>query len=199
MLTNAQGTNQPKFGADITNISFADLVGKYEKEVSAILKRYTDCPSTIDEIRQEAFIKAYEKLSLYRGDASFGTWLYTIVRTVALDYLNSQKRRGANRERYVGTVSDTVSPDRMMDSLDAQRVRTAVQRLPKADAMILDLHYFQQRDIAEIASFLGCTPSHVRTKLTRARAKAKAGLEQYFGPEIKDLCPGWYRKDIPMA
>ncbi len=185
--------------SDVVKLAFPELVSQYDRQVSAVLNRYTSCPATLAEIKQKAFIKAYEKLSLYRGEAKFGTWLYTIVRTVALDYLSNQKRREENRQRYSETLPISGSPERMMNQLDAASIRDAVRALPKADAMLLDLHYFQQRDISEIATFLGYTPSHVRTKLTRARARAKNSLQRYYGQELNDLCPGWQQKDIPKA
>jgi RNA polymerase sigma-70 factor (ECF subfamily) len=86
-----------------------------------------------------------------------------------------------------------------LSPFDAESVRQAVRTLPDADAMLLDLHYFQQRDIQEISVLLGCTTSHIRTKLTRARARAKNGLKTYFGQELNDLCPTWNQRDIPSA
>lgn len=199
MLSPIQNNESFNFPKNVEALSFAELFKQYDDQVSAILTRYTSCKATAAEIKQKAFIKAYEKLSHYRGEAAFGTWLFTIVRTVALDYLNRQKRRGENRQRYGSTLPNSSSFDKKMNQLDAASVRDAVKTLPKADAMILDLYYFQQRDINEIALFLGCTPSHIRTKLTRARAKAKTGLQRYYGSELNDLWPGWQQKDMPSA
>ncbi|SEP76508.1 RNA polymerase sigma factor [Neolewinella agarilytica] len=194
--TNKNGAN---YRNDMIKLDFPELVSKYDSQVSAILNRYTSCSITLDEIKQKAFIKAYEKRSHYRGEASFGTWLFTIVRTVALDYLSRQKRREENRQRYGKTLPRSGSLDQKMNQLDAASIRDAVRALPKADAILLDLHYFQQRDIREIAIFLDCTPSHIRTKLSRARARAKTSLQKYFGQELNDLCPGWCQKDMPQA
>lgn len=199
MSSYQMNNNEASYQNDVIQLAFPELVSKYDGQVSAMLNRYTSCAATMSEIKQKAFIKAYEKLPMYRGEASFGTWLFTIVRTVALDYLSHQKRREENRQRYGKTLPSSGSPERMMSQLDAASVRDAVRLLPKADAMLLDLHYFQQRDISEIATFLGCTPSHTRTKLSRARAKAKTSLQQYYGQELKDLCPGWRQKNIPKA
>lgn len=199
MSLHQTNNNEANFKNDVIKLAFPEIVSKYDSQVSAILNRYTSCPATLNEIKQKAFIKAYEKLSLYRGEAAFGTWLFTVVRTVALDYLNHQKRREANRARYGQTLPSSGYPDQKMNKLDAASIRDAVGLLPKADAMLLDLHYFQQRDISEIAVFLDCTPSHIRTKLTRARAKAKTSLQKYYGQELNDLCPGWRQKDMPRA
>lgn len=180
-------------------MNFGSLIARHGEQVAAVVKRYTDCPATTEEIKQKALIRAYEKLTTFRGDAAFTTWLYTIVRTVALDHLSDHKRREEHRLRYGSALTDRYESDKRLSSLDAESVRQAVRTLPAADAMLLDLHYFQQRDIQEIASFLGCTTSHVRTKLTRARARAKTGLKTYYGQELNDLCPTWNLRDIPSA
>lgn len=180
-------------------MNFGDLIARHGDQVSAIVKRYTDCPAMTEEIKQKAMIKAYEKLSTFRGDAAFSTWLYTIIRTVALDHLSDRKRREEHRQQYSSVLSDRYDSDKRLSPFDAESVRQAVRTLPAADAMLIDLHYFQQRDIQEIATLLGCTTSHIRTKLTRARARAKNGLTTYFGQELKDLCPTWNQKDIPSA
>ncbi|MEM9261749.1 MAG: sigma-70 family RNA polymerase sigma factor, partial [Bacteroidota bacterium] len=163
MFSSVPNTGNSNPPLQPTGMAFPDLVSQYGEQVSAMLTRYTSCPATAIEIKQKAFIRAYEKLSHFRGDAAFGTWLFTIVRTVALDHLSKLKRRGENQQRYASTLPTSGSPDRQMSQFDAQSVRAAVKTLPKADAMLLDLHYFQQRDIQEIAAFLDCTPSHVRT------------------------------------
>jgi RNA polymerase sigma-70 factor (ECF subfamily) len=180
-------------------MNFSNLIARHGEQVAAVVKRYTDCPATTEEIKQKALIRAYEKLSTFRGDAAFTTWLYTIARTVALDHLSDRKRREEHRSRYGSGLSDRYDSDKQLSPFDAESVRDAVRTLPTADAMLLDLHYFQQRDIQEIAAYLGCTDSHVRTKLTRARARAKNGLKNYFGKELNDLCPTWNQRDIPSA
>jgi|AntRauTorckE5430_2_1112549.scaffolds.fasta_scaffold00532_3 RNA polymerase sigma-70 factor (ECF subfamily) len=180
-------------------MNFGDLITRHSPQIAAVVGRYTDCPVTAEEIKQKALIRAFEKLPLFRGDASFTTWLYTIVRTVALDHLSDQTRREENRSRYGSALPDRYEPGKRLNPYDAESIRNAVRTLPAADAMLLDLHYFQQRDIQEIATLLGCTTSHVRTKLSRARARAKNGLKSYFGSELNDLCPSWNQRDIPNA
>lgn len=180
-------------------MNFDNLISRHGTQMTAIIKRYTNCPAVAKEIKQKALVRAYEKLSTFRGDAAFSTWLFTIIRTVALDHLSDQKRRDEHRNRYSSALPLSYDSTKRLSPFDAESVRSAVRTLPASDAMLLDLHYFQQRDIQEIAAILGCTSSHVRTKLTRARARAKNGLKNYFGQELNDLCPSSKQRDIPSA
>lgn len=129
---------------------------------------------------QETFIRAFEKLNQFRGDAAFGTWLRTIASTVALNRLRKVKRfsrREADLDDGV-TVSET--PRRAEPDLK-DRLREAIDDLPVKYRTVFVMHDVEGYTHEEIASALGVQPGTSKAQLSRARAKLRDALAEFAG------------------
>ena len=158
--------------------AFDLLVLKYQGRIGALVSRYIADAGEVEDVTQEAFIKAYRALSKFRGDSAFYTWLYRIAANAAKNHLVAKGRRpGADatiEDAEVfddgGLVSETSSPEAMaMGDELAAVVEQALQSLPeelRAALMLRELEGLSYDDIAEV---LGCPVGTVRSRIFRAR------------------------------
>jgi RNA polymerase sigma-70 factor, ECF subfamily len=122
--------------------AFDLLVAKYQRKIFRLLSRLVRDPAEIEDVAQEAFIKAYRALPNFRGDSAFYTWLYRIAINTAKNYLVSQGRRApttteANVEEAetfddADQLRDLNTPDSMLLTKQvAEAVNRAIDQLPE--------------------------------------------------------------------
>jgi RNA polymerase sigma-70 factor (ECF subfamily) len=158
--------------------AFDLLVLKYQGRIGALVSRYIADAGEVEDVTQEAFIKAYRALSKFRGDSAFYTWLYRIAANAAKNHLVAKGRRpGADatiEDAEVfddgGLVSETSSPEAMamVDELAAV-VEQALQSLPEELRAALTLRELEGLSYDDIAEVLGCPVGTVRSRIFRAR------------------------------
>lgn len=131
------------------------------------------------DITQDAFIRAFERLHEFRGDARFSTWLHTIAVTVALNTLRKVKRmrREVGLEEGVevsGTIRDA-EPDLK------QRLAAAIDALPDGYRAVFVMHDVEGFTHEEIGGALGVETGTSKAQLSRARAKLRVALADFAG------------------
>ena len=158
--------------------AFDLLVLKYQGRIGALVSRYIADAGEVEDVTQEAFIKAYRALSKFRGDSAFYTWLYRIAANAAKNHLVAKGRRpGADatiEDAEVfddgGLVSETSSPEAMaMGDELAAVVEQALQSLPEELGAALTLRELEGLSYDDIAEVLGCPVGTVRSRIFRAR------------------------------
>ena len=158
--------------------AFDLLVLKYQGRIGALVSRYIADAGEVEDVTQEAFIKAYRALSKFRGDSAFYTWLYRIAANAAKNHLVAKGRRpGADatiEDAEVfddgGLVSETSSPEAMaMGDELAAVVEQALQSLPEELSAALTLRELEGLSYDDIAEVLGCPVGTVRSRIFRAR------------------------------
>lgn len=158
--------------------AFDLLVLKYQGRIGALVSRYIADAGEVEDVTQEAFIKAYRALSKFRGDSAFYTWLYRIAANAAKNHLVAKGRRpGADAtiedaEAFDdgGLVSETGSPEAMaMGDELALVVEQALQSLPEELRAALTLRELEGLSYDDIAEVLGCPVGTVRSRIFRAR------------------------------
>ena len=158
--------------------AFDLLVLKYQGRIGALVSRYIADAGEVEDVTQEAFIKAYRALSKFRGDSAFYTWLYRIAANAAKNHLVAKGRRpGADatiEDAEVfddgGLVSETSSPEAMaMGDELAAVVEQALQSLPEELRAALTLRELEGLSYDDIAEVLGCPFGTVRSRIFRAR------------------------------
>ena len=158
--------------------AFDLLVLKYQGRIGALVSRYIADAGEVEDVTQEAFIKAYRALSKFRGDSAFYTWLYRIAANAAKNHLVAKGRRpGADatiEDAEVfddgGLVSETSSPEAMaMGDELAAGVEQALQSLPEELRAALTLRELEGLSYDDIAEVLGCPVGTVRSRIFRAR------------------------------
>lgn len=158
--------------------AFDLLVLKYQGRIGALVSRYIADAGEVEDVTQEAFIKAYRALSKFRGDSAFYTWLYRIAANAAKNHLVAKGRRpGADatiEDAEIfddgGLVSETSSPEAMaMGDELAAVVEQALQSLPEELGAALTLRELEGLSYDDIAEVLGCPVGTVRSRIFRAR------------------------------
>ena len=158
--------------------AFDLLVLKYQGRIAALVSRYVSDAGEVEDVTQEAFIKAYRALGKFRGDSAFYTWLYRIAANAAKNHLVAKGRRpGADAtiedaEGFDegGMLSESASPEALaMGGELAQVVESAWNALPNELKAALMLREFDGLSYEDIADVLGCPVGTVRSRIFRAR------------------------------
>ena len=125
-----------------------------------------------EDIMQEAFLSAFEKIDTYSGTVSFGAWLKKIVINRSLDALNKQKAifEDIDTHHELKFIPDDQEDNRDTD-LKIEGVREAIKELPDGYRIILSLYLLEGYDHDEISEILGISSSTSRSQLSRAKQK----------------------------
>lgn len=174
-------------GTEVTGgTEFRQLVERHQASVlrlvSSILGPFRDIDA--EDVAQEVFLRAHDKLGQFRGDAKFSTWLYRIAYSVALN------RRKLARIRMPHVAIDVLANAATQDSPHdaaiaterAARVAAAIELLPDLYRTVIYLHYWQESSVDEIAALIGAPPNTVKSYLFRGRAR----LGQLLAEEGRD-------------
>ena len=158
--------------------AFDLLVLKYQGRIAALVSRYVSDAGEVEDVTQEAFIKAYRALGKFRGDSAFYTWLYRIAANAAKNHLVAKGRRpGAHAtiedaEGFDegGMLSESASPEALaMGGELAEVIESALNALPDELKAALMLREFDGLSYDDIADVLGCPVGTVRSRIFRAR------------------------------
>jgi len=160
--------------------AFELLVSKYQRKLSRLLARLIRDPSELDDVTQEAFIKAYRALPSFRGDSAFYTWLYRIGINTAKNHLVASGRR-APSVADIGSddgdsgdessqLRDINTPESVLMSKEiANTVNDAMAALPEDLRTAIQLREIEGLSYEEIASVMNCPIGTVRSRIFRAR------------------------------
>ena len=158
--------------------AFDLLVLKYQGRVAQLVSRYVSNAAEVEDVTQEAFIKAYRALPKFRGDSAFYTWLYRIAANAAKNHLVALSRRPTtdlalnDSESYEvpGRLKDNESPDEVIMGQQLEAVISqAIDVLPLELKAALTLREFEGLSYDEIAEVLECPIGTVRSRIFRAR------------------------------
>ena len=160
--------------------AFELLVAKYQRKLVRLLSRFIRDPTEVEDVAQEAFIKAYRALPSFRGDSAFYTWLYRIGINTAKNYLVALGRRAptvsetesadGDSPEESGQVPDYNTPENeLMSRQIAETVNRAVEELPEELRTAITLRELEGLSYEEIASIMSCPIGTVRSRIFRAR------------------------------
>ena len=173
--------------------SFEPLVKKYSPRVFATARRYARRESEVEDIVQEVWLKAFQKLRSFRGEAPFEHWLMRLAVRTCYDFLRGHQR---NREIIFSELTEPENdwlerfaqdPDAAAEDADAARAlieRLLAQLSPQA-RLIITLLEIEDRSVKEIAKLTGWSVPLVKVRAFRARAEmrkllARIAKEKYL-------------------
>ncbi len=171
---------------DIT--AFDELVGRYEKQVYNFAYRMTGNYDDASDIASEAFIKVYNAIDTFRGEANFSTWLFRIVTNL---YLDERKRSKAHLnvplDEYIDLEESSVTrqiedpspgPQELLEAGErAEVLARAIYDLPDYQRVMVLLFHTQGKSYEEIAEITELPIGTVKSRLNRARLALKEKLE----------------------
>ena len=159
--------------------AFNLLVMRYQHRVAALIARFVQDPQEVEDVAQEAFIKAYRALPLFRGDSAFYTWLYRIAVNTAKNYLVARSRRPPAQDLEIDEVEPTEtgsvlheieSPEGSLSTSELKAaVEAAVDSLPEELKTAFILREFSGLSYEDITEVMDCPVGTVRSRIFRAR------------------------------
>ena len=170
------------------------LVVKYQRKLGRLLSRFVRDPAEVEDVTQEAFIKAYRALPSFRGDSAFYTWLYRIAINTAKNYLVALGRRAptstgfdnAEAENFEDAeqLRDSNTPEsELMGREIATTVNKAMDALPADLRTAITLREIEGMSYEEIANVMNCPIGTVRSRIFRAREAIAAELRPLLGTD----------------
>jgi len=172
--------------------AFELLVVKYQRKLGRLLSRFVRDPAEVEDVTQEAFIKAYRALPSFRGESAFYTWLYRIGINTAKNYLVALGRRAPtsteiDSEEAEGyeegeLLRDIRTPEsELMTKQIAMTVNQAVENLPEELKTAISLREIEGLSYEEIAEIMNCPIGTVRSRIFRAREAIAEKLRPLLG------------------
>lgn len=149
--------------------AFGALIRAHQRMIHALTYRMTGSLADAEDLAQETFIQAHQQLDQFRGDASFGSWLYRIAVNRCLNWRKREARHARLHEEWGREQAAATIPDEGL----ARRVQEALLQLkPKQRAAVV-LTVYEGMNHAQAAHVLGCSETTVSWRLFTARARLK--------------------------
>jgi RNA polymerase sigma-70 factor (ECF subfamily) len=175
--------------------AFDLLFGRYQHKILNLVGRYLRDPQDVEDVTQEAFIKAFKALPRFRGDSAFYTWLYRIAINTAKNHLVARGRRppavdveiedaefmdGADQLREGESPEAALARDQLSAAIDR-----AIAQLPDDLRSAVTLREFDGLSYEQIAQILECPVGTVRSRIFRARESIDRHIAPYLNREAE--------------
>jgi len=172
-LSDQEIINSVKIG---NQSDYSIIVDRYKDKAFSLLKKMLKNEQDAEETLQDCFIKAYNSLSSFKGEAKFSTWFYRIVYNTALTRLSSKKRKTENEmssvDEHFNLKSDydyNISEKKDMSKF----INELVNKLPEKHSAIISLFYLDEMSCEEISKIMDISLSNVKVMLHRSRNALK--------------------------
>jgi RNA polymerase sigma-70 factor, ECF subfamily len=176
------------------HVAFNALVVRHQRRLANAISRFIRIPQEVEDVTQEAFIKAYRGIKSFRGDSTFSTWLHRIGVNTAKNYLVAQKRKlPAHKLRNEDEDTDwqetslaganIEDPERLMLARQiGEAVAAAMSTLPENERNALVLRELEGENYESIAAIMNCPVGTVRSRIFRAREHVALALKPLLEP-----------------
>lgn len=180
---NKQLSNEEDFEAirkilDGDKSAFTFIQNKYKARIKSLVRRMIKDPDDVDDLTQEAFIKAYNALDTFQFAYNFSAWLYRIASNSCIDFLRKKRFKTVSLDQPVGGEDDLfidvptndMTPDIKMISKERKKIlNKAINELPENYRNIIKMRHTEEMDYKEIAEQLNIPLGTVKAHLFRAR------------------------------
>lgn len=177
--------------------AFDLLVKKYQHKIIGLISRYVHDHAEVQDVAQEAFIKAYKALDKFRNESAFYTWMYRIAINTAKNHLVARGRRPPGSDLDVsdaevldvgGRLSDIETPEASIarDQLE-KVVFDVIDNLPEDLRTAITLREMDGLAYEDIANVMQCPVGTVRSRIFRAREAIDAKVNELLNPSMEGL------------
>ena len=155
--------------------AFDTLFARHSDAIYAMLLKFTGNSDDVDDLIQEAFMKAYLKIGLYDPKYDFGAWIYTIARNTFVDFSRSRKSNALNPQNLSPEIDNTAqssSPtpeDYIINAQQRAQIERYISMLPKDYRQLFELRFLDEYSYEEIAEKLDMKLGTVKTRIFRVR------------------------------
>jgi RNA polymerase sigma-70 factor, ECF subfamily len=171
--------------------AFEQLVRQYERQIFRVAQHITQNREDAEDITQDAFLKAYEKLDQFQGNSKFSTWLVRIAVNESLMRLRKRKTsKTVSMDQDVQTDEGSIprdfaewrpNPEQQYNQAElADILRKTIQGLPPGFRSVFTLRDVENLSTEETAEALGLSVPAVKSRLLRARLQLRERLSRYF-------------------
>lgn len=171
--------------------AFTYLIDKYKNMAYTIAIKIVKNTEDAEEVAQDSFLKAYQKLETFKGNSKFSTWLYTIIYRNAISKIRKKKIETTDIDSFVidnyTTDFDFPQIEAIKNKEQKKYVAAAINNLPEIDALLITLFYLNESTVEEIEKITGLTKTNVKVKIFRARKKLYNELSLLLKNEVKTL------------
>ena len=171
--------------------AFSYLVEKYRKLVYTLALKLLKRPEDAEELAQDTFIKAFQKIDTYEGKSKFSTWLYSITYNACISELRKRRIQFSSLDDQRISDQDEMKMNdyyRETKKEDQEKyLNLALSKLPEDDQVLVTLYYYESQSMDEISEITGLTVSNIKVKIHRARKKMHDLLYEMLNEEIYSL------------
>ncbi|PKV76414.1 RNA polymerase sigma factor [Pontibacter ramchanderi] len=155
--------------------TFTCLYRQYAPGIRKLCRGYTGSATQAEDLLQESFLAVWNNMHLYRGDASWGTWIYRIAVNTCLLYLRKEKTRP---EKIADDVLLNLAEEEHNQDSEVQLLYTCISRLPETDRLIISM-VLEELPYEDIASIAGITENNLRVKIHRIKKQLTDMFNSY--------------------
>jgi len=174
------------------NVSaFSFLVERYQSLVYSLALKLLKNTEDAEEMAQDTFIKAFQKLDMYEGKSKFSTWLYSITYNACISELRKRRIQFSSLEDQRFSDQDEMKMHSYFSETkkeDQEKYLTiALGRLPEDDQVLVTLYYYENQSMDEISMITALTVSNIKVKIHRARKRMYELLHEMLKEEMYSL------------
>jgi len=181
--------------------AFAALFEMHKRRVYSLCLRMTGNTAEAEDLTQEAFLQLFRKISTFRGESAFSTWLHRLAVNVVLMHLRKKGLQQVSLEQVDASQEEPVKRDygdndrRLMGSIDRISLSRAIAELPPGYRTVFVLHDVEGYEHNEIAEIMKCSVGNSKSQLHKARMRLRDWLRQNQGlatpaePVLSDQAP----------
>ncbi len=155
--------------------AFENLIRIHQNMIHSLAYRMTGSMADADDLTQEAFVRAFQQIETYRGEAKFSSWLCRIAVNACLNWRQRETRRAEIHRDWTEEAINSGN-EGAAAAEDSRRVQAALDRLPAKQRAAIILTVYEEMNHAEAARALGCSEATVSWRVFAARSKLKRWL-----------------------
>lgn len=171
--------------------AFSEIVKRHQKSLLRMSLRFVRDLDMAEDVVQESFIKAFEKLNAFEGRASFKSWLFQIAVNTAKNKLRERRRAMTDIDSVqlaVGAVAETS----LVHSALSQEIQEEIDKLPTKQRTALILRVYEDLSFKEIADIMECPYDTAKANYRHALMKLKDSFEQKSDMSMSESFGGFY-------
>ncbi|MGD1101449.1 MAG: sigma-70 family RNA polymerase sigma factor [Terriglobia bacterium] len=176
--------------------AFAALFEAHKRRVYSLCLRMTGNTAEAEDLTQEAFLQLFRKISTFRGESAFSTWLHRLAVNVVLMHLRKKGLQQISLDEVDTSQDEPVKRDygsddrRLTGSVDRIGLQKAIADLPPGYRAVFVLHDVEGYEHNEIAEIMDCSVGNSKSQLHKARMKLRERLRQDRGVKSESLPAG---------
>lgn len=164
--------------------AFSAIFEAHKRRVYSLCLRMTGNTAEAEDLAQEAFLQLFRKISTFRGESAFSTWLHRLVVNVVLMHLRKKSLQQVSLDETDNSQEEPVKRDygeddrRLLGSVDRISLTRAIEGLPPGYRAVFVLHDVEGYEHNEIAQIMGCSVGNSKSQLHKARMKLRQRLRR---------------------